>query len=159
MQQKKGGGRMLFNRKGFTLLELMIVIIIVGILATLGVMQYQIAIEKSRGAEARQILGQLRSTCAAVWMEYGNTSYCDDTRLSIGSGDTIVEGRLPGDECWETHFFRYEIGTNNGDAVALRAVRCTSNGKTPDLYSGTASLTLNVDYTGQDNWASANVQY
>ena len=46
MQQKKGGGRMLFNRKGFTLLELMIVIIIVGILATLGVMQYQIAIEK-----------------------------------------------------------------------------------------------------------------
>ena len=55
-------------KRGFTLLELMVVIIILGVLATLGVMQYQAAIEKSRGAEARQVIGQLRSQCAAYYM-------------------------------------------------------------------------------------------
>ena len=74
----------MFDRvRGFTLLELMIVIIIVGVLATLGVMQYQAAIEKSRGAEARQILGQLRSQCAGYYMEDSNGSDCTAGNLRI----------------------------------------------------------------------------
>ena len=39
--------------RGFTLLELIMVIIIIGILATLGFAQYGAMIEKSRGGEAR----------------------------------------------------------------------------------------------------------
>ncbi|MBU0504178.1 MAG: prepilin-type N-terminal cleavage/methylation domain-containing protein, partial [Candidatus Omnitrophica bacterium] len=58
MEKKKNGGHM---KRGFTLLELMIVIIIVGVLATLGITQYQTAIERARGAEARQVISQLRS--------------------------------------------------------------------------------------------------
>lgn len=46
--------------KGFTLLELIIVIIIVGILATLGFVQYASVIERGRFAEARANLGTLR---------------------------------------------------------------------------------------------------
>lgn len=46
-------------KKGFTLLELIIVIIIIGILATLGLTQYARMVERGRGAEARQLLGNI----------------------------------------------------------------------------------------------------
>ncbi|MBU0549165.1 MAG: type II secretion system GspH family protein, partial [Candidatus Omnitrophica bacterium] len=88
--------------KGFTLLELMIVIIILGVLATLGVMQYQAAIEKSRGAEARQVIGQLRSHCAALYMANGNTTGCTVGNLGISSAATIEDGKIPGTTCWGT---------------------------------------------------------
>ena len=52
-------------KKGFTLLELIIVIIILGILATIGVSQYQGTIEKGREAEARSILGSMRTAMVA----------------------------------------------------------------------------------------------
>jgi len=41
------------TRKGFTLLELIVVIIILGILASLGFSQYIKMVEKGRSAEAR----------------------------------------------------------------------------------------------------------
>ncbi|MDD5130223.1 MAG: prepilin-type N-terminal cleavage/methylation domain-containing protein, partial [Candidatus Omnitrophica bacterium] len=44
-------------KKGFTLVELIIVVIIVGILASIGLTQYNKVVEKSRAAEARMILG------------------------------------------------------------------------------------------------------
>ena len=55
--------------KGFTLLELIVVIIIIGILATLGFMQYQAVTEKSRTAEAIRVLGDLRTLEQAYYVE------------------------------------------------------------------------------------------
>ena len=47
-------------KKGFTLLELLIVIIIIGLLAAIGIVQYGRAVVNAKNAEARTTLGEIR---------------------------------------------------------------------------------------------------
>jgi len=137
-------------KKGFTLLELMVVIIILGVLATLGVMQYQAAIEKSRGAEARQIIGQLRSQCAALYMERGTTAQCTTNNLGIG---VDIPGPAAGD-CAGTHFFAYNATPAPLAGITFLATRCTGGGKTPDAtVAGTLQLVTTYT-TGADDWTT-----
>lgn len=138
-------------KKGFTLIELMIVIIIIGVLATIGIVQYQAAVEKSRGAEAKQFLGFLRSQCAAIWMEDGDTTSCNVTNLRIGTANETLPSA-----CRRSHFFTYSVSGNTGNTATFIATRCTgSNGKTPGLSSGTGNVNLTVDYqSGTDTWRS-----
>lgn len=54
--------RRLNQRSGFTLLELLMVVIIVGILAALAIPGYVRAVERSRSAELLTVLGQLKGS-------------------------------------------------------------------------------------------------
>jgi type IV pilus assembly protein PilE len=47
------------NRKGFTLIELMIVVVIIGILAALAIPRFMKATAKSKQSEAKQLLKQI----------------------------------------------------------------------------------------------------
>jgi len=49
------------NSKGFTLVEVLIVVIIIGILASIGIPQFADSIEKAKGAEARSGLGHIQT--------------------------------------------------------------------------------------------------
>lgn len=125
-------------KKGFTLLELIIVIIIVGILATLGFIQYAQVVEKGRRAEAAQILGTIRSQ-AIIWNQEGGhgTNYPDNTFLSsvLGLPTTLT--------CNASFYFYYTIDSSIG---ACTATRCTGGaGKTP---SGTNADTLTLYING-----------
>lgn len=123
------------KRKGFTLIELMIVLIIIGILATVGIVQYQSAVEKARGAEAKSVLNHLRQKCAALYYE-GGIDACSNANLSIGdtSAGMEVAGIGPG-TCRSSHYFTYSVVTTAPSTANFTATRCTSGGKNPQYRS------------------------
>ena len=112
--------------KGFTLLELIVVIIIIGILGTLGFTQYSKVVEKGRGAEAKVLLGQIRTAQAVYNLEYGV--------YTTSIPDLAVEAPT---SCTATHYFTYGVSGTAGTAT-----RCTSGGKTP-TYATAYTITLN----------------
>ena len=131
-------------RKGFTLMELMIVIIIIGILATLGIVQYSKAVEKARSAEAKQFLGMIRQSCAALQMETGSAAGCNNTFINDTAGAPS--------SCGSRSYFAFTstgLGTNGGTFIATR---CGSTGKSP-AGDTAQNISLAVNYTaGTDTW-------
>lgn len=69
--------------KGFTLLELMIVVIIVGILASLAIPRFIDATRRAKEAEARSILGTIRSAQIRYFLENDEAYTTDITDLDI----------------------------------------------------------------------------
>jgi len=61
---------MLKNKKGFTLIELMIVVAIIGILAAIAIPNYMSYTCKSKQSEAKSILGDMRTLQETYFAEY-----------------------------------------------------------------------------------------
>jgi len=116
-------------KKGFTLLELIVVIIIIGILATLGFTQYTMVIEKGRTAEAKTILGMVRKAEIAYNIENGTYATIGNIFVSAPTA------------CTSTHYFSY---TAAAAANTATATRCTATGKTPNVATA-YSVTINYD--------------
>ncbi len=130
---------------GFTLLEMIIVLIILAILSVVGGSQFFLIIEKSRSAEPKMQLGQLRKAEMLYYMDQG-TYTPNISELSINSA-------LPSDCSQVTHFFSYSIPTATAAAFTLRADRCTSGGKPP---SG-PNYYISLDST--DTWSGTPGYY
>jgi len=113
-------------KKGFTLLELIVVIIIIGILATLGLTQYTSVVEKGRSAEARGILGEIRTVEIAYNQENG--AWGAITALPVSVPTT----------CASTHYFYYSASSNTATAF-----RCTTAGKNPN---GSTASTISINF-------------
>ena len=75
-------------RKGFTLLELVIVVIIVAVLAGLGIPQFIRTVERAKAAEGVSTLGVLRSSQIRYYAEYGTYT------SAIGQLDITIQNPL-----------------------------------------------------------------
>lgn len=142
-----------YHRKSFTLLELTIVIVVIGILALIGIVQYVKICERARGAEARMILKRLGETAYEIYSATGHT----DGDYNIGQ----EPGQYPA-TCKPTHYFRYSAmaamcagASCPNPIVIFNAERCDKDGKSPQGVAGNyLRLTITVK-TGKEIWASS----
>jgi len=141
------------DRKGFTLLELIVVLVIIGVLATLGLTQYGRMVERARGAEARAILGDIRKLAYAYRLENGTAAGFAAVNANIGTGADNIPSACTGQT---THYFSYGVVATTDPTVVITATRCTAGGKTPIgiAPAGTLVLTSNVT-TGVDTWSGS----
>jgi len=107
------------SSRSFTLVELIIVIIIVGILAAVGISQYSLTVEKSRLAEAKVRIGVMRQLAYEYYLNNG-------TMVTMTNADVGVDGTCAADS-----YYMYRIDWINADNVMLISDRCTGAGKLP----------------------------
>jgi prepilin-type N-terminal cleavage/methylation domain-containing protein len=74
---------MLKDKKGFTLLELLVVVLIIGILAGIALPQYRSAVRKARVAEAQVILKAVIDAEDRWILQYGNFEWSSWEELDI----------------------------------------------------------------------------
>jgi prepilin-type N-terminal cleavage/methylation domain-containing protein len=128
------------SKKSFTLVELIIVVIIVGILASLGLTQYSLMVEKSRLAEAKVRIGVMRQLAHEYYLNNGDMS-------SITNADLGVDGT-----CSSTGFYNFWCTYKTSTLVQLASGRCTGGGKNPNATRQYYFYMNYVPSTGYVKW-------
>ncbi|KPK99978.1 MAG: hypothetical protein AMJ90_09080 [candidate division Zixibacteria bacterium SM23_73_2] len=77
--------RLLKNKKAFTLIELMIVVIIIGVLAALAIPRFMRTSTQAKQSEAKKILKQIY-ICQRTFRQEKDTYTCNGQNASAGGG-------------------------------------------------------------------------
>jgi len=138
------GGEIGMNqiKKGFTLVELLIVVIIIGILATIAVPQYTTTVERTKVGKAKSALSIL---VTAQKMAYANTgAYVTSANgdLPANLGPYIDMDTIINDTDWD-----YATSTATAATATRTGGGTTYNGTTVimDLYGASSSGTHPLD--------------
>jgi prepilin-type N-terminal cleavage/methylation domain-containing protein len=122
------------NRKrGFTLIELMTVVIIVGILAAIAVPLYRGNVKRSMAAEGAALLGSVRTAERVYYSEHG--VYTDDkTKLGV-------------DTAGNKYFTDYTV-TLSGGGTGFTASTTGAQGSDAEGITVTIDQDGNLTYSG-----------
>ncbi len=117
--------------KGYTLMELLVVIIIIALLAAVAVPKYMRSVERSRQAEALNILRMLRMAEIRYQLENGGYT------ANLDNLDIENPNNLP------NRYFDYDVASAGADDFTVRATR--NNYKN---FFGAGSYTITLDKDG-----------
>ena len=113
------------SMKGFTLIEVLVVVLIIGILAAVALPQYQRAVEKSRLSEAISNMRTIQNNVKMYILEHGEISdyhYHDNWDVDLSGGSWDEDGFI-----YTTNHFVYAVDDNAGVAVWRCNGTCTKN--------------------------------
>jgi type IV pilus assembly protein PilA len=140
----------MMNKKGFTLIELMIAIAIIGILAASAVPMYSTYRQRARAAEAQIMLKQLADAQIAFFLD-NNQFYPTDGNTKL----VPHEGPSDGEEISDNlninipqgRYLDYTLSAidTEGDKEAIIIVNSTGGGQ---LYPGIYGLMVTINQTG-----------
>jgi prepilin-type N-terminal cleavage/methylation domain-containing protein len=130
------------NRKGFTLIELMIVVVIIGILAALAIPRFMKATTKAKQSEAKQLLKQIYTMERAY--RQANDTYGDDG-LTSAPGALFTFPQI-GVEVQSGARYTYVIAAQ-ADAFTATATANLDDDATNDIWQidQTGNLVCNSD--------------
>jgi type IV pilus assembly protein PilE len=120
-------------RKGFTLLELVIVVIVIGILVSMALPQFTRMAERGRVAKAKAALDMIRKA-EGVWFAQNSIYTNDKTATGLGREIPEIVDLATNDTDWA-----YSIPTADANTFTVTATRLTG----PD-----ANKTISINQLG-----------
>jgi len=131
------------SRKGFTLVELAVVIVIIGVLAAFGVPQFLKSVERSKAGEAFNYLSAVRSAQERFVAKQGvYTTAATDLDITqvapkyFDIGTIIVDNTHAGSPSWSLMLTRKSSSSSYGDYT----VTFTQNGFDTDSTLGHSTI-------------------
>ena len=141
-------GKNLRNQKGFSLIELVIIIVILGILAAVAIPKYQDITSEAKESSARAALGGLRS---GIMIFYANKAVTTGTATwptlaELETVGTVMEQGIPKNP--------YQAKTNAPDSIVTGVTKGTIVGTRGGwaYKASTGELWPNTNVAGENNF-------
>jgi prepilin-type N-terminal cleavage/methylation domain-containing protein len=135
------------DQSGFTLVELLIVMVVIGILATVAIPMYQLVPERSKATEADAGLGAIRSAMRVYYGEHGtyvNPSFVDGAQVTVGGILSVTDGDLAG------RYFSTECYTFDGAPTANTfTIECNGSNSTAPYAAEADGIIATIDQDGE----------